>query len=158
VRVLGALLLAVGCASAPRVQPFTIAEARWVEARELPPNPRDEPLPGDVPTDSDETFVAPYEPGAGDNPTVPGLVVSEARATRDALFRIRYDELRKLYQADRSVWEVHRETYELRLKLAGDRIVELQPSWWQENGVQVIGIFGFVLGVSATVGIAGALP
>jgi hypothetical protein len=159
VRILAAVLAVavVGCASAPRPRPFTIAEEQWVERRDLPPSPRDEEL-ADIPADDPgEGYVEPYEPGATDNPTVPGLVVSESRAARDALFRIRYDELRALYGADRLVWQAHRDAYELRLRMAAERIEELQPDWWDEHGWQVTGILGLVLGAAATIGIAAAL-
>jgi len=155
-----ALVLAfavAGCASTPRPVVYTIAHERWVETRPLPPSPRVEPLPGDVPADPSEDFVQAYEPGARDNPTVPGLVISESRAARDALFRIRYDELLSLYEADRLVWVAHREAYELRLQLSAQRIEELQPSWWDQFGVPVVGILGFILGAAATIGIAAAL-
>ena len=152
-----AILLAVsfGCAGRQSPKPtYTIAEARWVEREELPPDPATEELPEDLPGGEDD--VAVYEPKKLEvNPSWAGLVISERRAARDALFRLRYPELRANYEADRKVWEVHREAYETRLQLAEERILELQPTWWDEKKGVVLGAGGFVFGVIVTLVVYG---
>lgn len=154
-----ALAFVVGCGAARPPVSYTIPERRWIEAEPLPADVATEPLPG--PVHGLESDVAPYEPGLvpGDEGYVDwtGLVVSEARARRDALYRIRYRELRAFYEADRRVWVAHREAYETRLQLAADRILSLEPSWWDQHDGEILGILGAVLGAAAVIGIAAAL-
>lgn len=153
------LVLANGCAAVP-VVPTVRAEKR-VEDRPLPPDPAVEALPEDTPkgdwVDSLEAASCLDKqgkpvPGA----TVPcparnGIASSEARAARDALFRIRYLELRRDYAADRELWKAHRELYETRLEQAEDKLQKAQPNWFQQNAFALGMVGGFILGGIATV-------
>ena len=140
------LVFLVAC-SVPAVRPPTVEIDRRVEDEELPPNAFVEPLAENYP--GDETDVLPYEPGAG--PEWPGIVVSEARAARDGLIRIRYRELRTRYEADRTVWRAHRELYETQLRLAAEQLEGLAPSWWDRRKGTVGAALGVVVGVLGTV-------
>ena len=141
----------VGCAGRQSPEPnYTIAKTRWVETEELPPDPATEELAGDPPGAEDD--VEPYEPRDPHNPSWAGVVVSERRAARDGLYRIRYKEIRARYDADRQIWTVHREAYEVRLNLAETRILELQPTWWDDHKGLVLGLSFFVVGVGTAMG------
>lgn len=145
------LIVMLGCAGRQSPEPnYTIAKTRWVETEELPPDPATEELDGEL--EGDEADVEPYEPRDPHNPSWAGIVISERRAARDGLYRIRYPELRTRYEADRQIWTVHREAYELRLELAETRIGELQPTWWDEHKGLVIGLSFFVVGVGTAMG------
>lgn len=143
-------LFGMGCAPVVHTFPSTIPERRWVETSEMPPDAELEDVSW---AEGYETQVGPYEPGESTNPMWSGLVVSEARAARDALVRIRYRELRARYEQDRRIWVIHREAYETRLRLSAERMAEMRPDWWDRNGGYFVGVGGFVLGVAATVGI-----
>lgn len=145
------LAVSLGCAARQSSAPaYTIAENRWVEREELPPDPATEELPGDPPGREDD--IEAYEPRDPSNPSWAGIVISERRAARDGLYRIRYGELRAHYDADREIWKVHREAYETRLTLAAETIEDLQPTWWDEHKGVVIGISFFVIGVGTAMG------
>jgi hypothetical protein len=81
-----------------------------------------------------------------------GLLSTESRAWRDAQFRIRYRELRGIFEADRALTGVQRELYEFRLNAANERIRSLQPSWLSQHGLELgIGL-GLVLGIGLSFG------
>jgi len=152
-RRLSALSLAAltACATAPKPPPAPfIPEARRPEVRTLPPNPREETLQFSGPE-----LVKPLE--KGQTVVEPGLWASEARVARDVLFRTRYDELRRVYEADRLVWSAHRDYYEERLHLAGEEIEKLQPTWWDRNKETVLFIAGTLVGFGVTLGITQAV-
>lgn len=154
------MVLAVGCgaSTATTVRPL-VAENRQPEARELPPDPVEEALPEGIPTDPPETAVEALEAGSCPPdavqpcPAQSGILVSEARAARDALFRIRYRELRRTYEADRQVWAAHRELYETQVRLDREEIQRLQPGFWEEHDAEILGVVGFVIGAAITIGI-----
>ncbi len=131
--------LCMSCAGA-RPLPPTVVQERRVEERTLPPDPETEKLEG-----PQEEWVEPLE--SGTCPTRSGIAMSEAKAARLGLFKIRYVELRRLYEADRMIWKAHRELYEERLELADRTIQNLQPRWWDRHKGEVGVIGGFVLGV-----------
>lgn len=157
--VLGCWLLwAVGCATSPPVTP-SVAEPYLdgtdIENRALAPNPKTEPLPPEFV--GQEEWVTPcFEQAVDSFPVCSkgGILMSEAKAARVELYRLRYEELLKMYVADRSVWRAHRQLYEKQLQLDEQRLRELTPpppTWWDQHGTSV------VIGTSATVGlIAGA--
>lgn len=146
------LVVSMGCASTPRPVAPTIAEARWVETRELPADPADEALDDYL---GEEDDVRPYEP---EDPEIePGIWTSERRAARDGLYRLRYRELRILYAQDRLIWAVHREAYETRLQLAATELENLRPTWWSRSRGEILGVTGFVIGVLSTVAITFAV-
>lgn len=148
--LLASLVFVAGCAAQQTPSPnYTIPESRWVEVDALPPNPADETI--DPTFTGEEDFVISYEPGMLDLPEVPGILISERRATRDALYRIRYGELRIHYEQDRLVWAAHREAYEIRLQFAESEIDRLQPSWWDRHKGTALGMAGFVVGSILTV-------
>jgi hypothetical protein len=157
-------IVCFGCAG-PRFQVPTVPDSviKRVEARELPPDPAVEPIPDNIPSGD---WVSPIEKGEcldesgtpedgapNPCPVESGLVISEERAYRSALYRIRYRELRKTYESDRMVWSAHRELYEERLKLAGQAIEDLQPNWWDRNKLPMGVVGGVVLGIATSVAI-----
>lgn len=158
-----------GCATTkPAAYAPLFGAAKRVEEKPLPPDPAEEALPK-LPDGSALTeWVEPLEKGScidatgkavGSKPcpAVEGLAVSEGQATRDLLFRTRYRELRRLYDADRGIWSAHRELYEERLRTADEALKKAEPDWWQRNKGEVGTITGFVLGVAVTIGVVYAL-
>lgn len=167
--VLVVVLFAIGCGAAqtPEVRPL-VAEDRRPEARELPEDVRDESLPEGTPVTPGEDYVMPIEAGqclneegvvvaAGPCPDQSGIMVSEARANRDALYRIRYREMRDTYEADRRVWSAHRELYEAQIVADREEIAELQPTWWERHDGTVLTAVGVVVGAAITVAITFAV-
>jgi hypothetical protein len=147
------LILALFLAACgPLPTPPTVAESKRVELAPLPPDPAEEKLEGNVPRGD---WVEPQEANSctAGCPAKAGILVSEERAVRDGLYRVRYRELRLTYTADRQVWQAHRELYEKRLQLADQAIQKLQPSWWDRHKVALGVIGGFVLGSALTIGV-----
>lgn len=157
------LVLLTGCATAapPR---FLVNTDRQPEMRALPPDPGTETLPTGVQPNAD--FVEPSEPGACLDaqgrpaldaprpcPNRAGILVGETRAARDGLFRLRYRELRVLYEADRQVWSSQRSLYEGQLRRADEHIQSLQPNWWQQNALGLGIGGGFLLGTLTVIGV-----
>lgn len=141
------------CATAPKVEPLPfIPEARRPEVRELPANPREEKLEGSF---NGSEWVEPAE--KGQTLAKAGMLVSETRMARDILFRTRYDELRRVYEADRMVWKTHRDYYEERLHLAHEEILSLQPTWWDRNKDSVMLVGGVLVGFGLTLGVVEAV-
>jgi len=151
-----------GCATTPPPEP-TVTIGKRVEDQPLPPDPASEPLPDGTPKGE---WAEPLEKGAcvkADGtvskdvvkpcPARSGVSISEEKATRLALFKIRYPELRLNYQADRQVWKAHRELYETRLQLAADRIKELQPGWFQRHKFEIGIAAGFLVGAAITISV-----
>lgn len=150
-RTLAVLMLACACATVPPAKPEPFIEvARRPESHELPPNPREEKL--DFKGDE---WVEPAE--KGQTLAKAGMLVSESRMARDIVFRARYDELRKFYEADRMVWKTHRDYYEERLLLAQDEIRKLQPTWWDHNKDTVMLVGGVLVGFGLTLGVVEAV-
>lgn len=152
-------------AQTPPTVPTTLTSR--VEERALPVDPGEEALPQGIPV---AEWVEPQEAGACFDqrgtvqpgvglpcPARAGILVSEGRAARDGLYRVRYRELRTHYQGDRQVWMVQRELYETRLRLADQRIREMQPTWWQQNGAYVALGVGLVAGLGVSIVTVSAL-
>jgi hypothetical protein len=136
---------------AQAVQPFSsnafIANTKHFEKEELPPNALIEPVPLEL-TSGD--WVEPLEQGepAPDS----GMLLSEERAWRDGLVRLRYVELRARAETDRSLMALHREAYERMLldlteakKAAEERA---ERSWVERHSLAIGGFCGFLLGAS----------
>jgi hypothetical protein len=87
----------------------------------------------------------------GPCPTWGGIAVSEARAARNAMYRIRYKELRRTFEADRRVWSAHREVYEAQVARDRQEIERLQPTWWDRHGVAVGVAGGFIIGAATAI-------
>jgi hypothetical protein len=158
-----AVLFSFGCGAAqtPEVRPI-VAEDRRPEARELPIDVRDEPLPEGTPVTPGEDYVMPVTAGECAEATEPcpaedGIMVSEARANRDALYRIGYREMRTTYEADRRVWAAHRELYEAQVAADREEIARLQPSWWETHDGEIMAAVGVVIGAVVTVAITFAV-
>lgn len=158
--LLVAALLTASCATSkptpPKPEPYLSGSD--LEERALPPDPEVEALPKDTPPDE---WVEAQEEGTS---CKAGILESEARATRDGYYRLRYKELRQNYIADQKVWKTHRSLYERQLQLDLTKIHDLTPpppSWWDENGATVIVVTavstGVLLGAGLTVGIAYSL-
>ncbi len=155
------VLLLAGCATPTALQP-TVDMTHRVEDRALPPDPAQEKLDATIPAGD---WIEPLEAascldkagkpvtGVYPCPLRSGLALSEARAFRDGLFRVRYPELRRLYEADQQVWKAHRELYEERLKLADTEIKRLQPNWFERNAFALGMIGGFLVGTGMTLGV-----
>lgn len=79
--------------------------------------------------------------------------MSEARAARFGIFKIRYRELRINYTADRTTWSAQRELYEAKLQLADKAIQDLQPDWWARHKAELGVIGGFVVGAAVTLAV-----
>jgi hypothetical protein len=169
-------LLAMGCGAAQTAVRPLVAEDRRPEARELPIDVRDELLPDGTPTEPGEDYVMPVTAGEcipehgmtvppsdeeqvipGPCPTQDGILVSEARANRDALYRVRYRELRDTAEADRRVWSAHRELYEAQIAADREEIANLQPTWWERHDGTVLTAVGVVVGAMITVAITFAV-
>ena len=150
-----ACALVGACASYKPYMPTVPEGTKRVEVTPLPPDPAEEPLPDGF---AKGEWVEPLEAGGCLDQPQPcpkrsGIAVSEERAWRDGLFRLRYKELRRAYEADRSVWGAHRELYEERLKLADHAIQDLQPSWWERHDWQIGVMGGIIAGVATTIAI-----
>lgn len=161
------LVVASGCATTPMVPQPLIAAEKAVEAKPLPPDPALEALPAGTPVGD---WVEALEaascldkagkalPGAPSPcPARSGIASSEARAARDALYRIRYPELRRMYEADRQLWGAHRELYEERVRTGAEELKKAQPNWWQQHGPALGVVGGFVVGAAMTVAITYAV-
>jgi len=144
-----------------------ISEDLRPEVRNLPIDPHDEALPDRTPSeDWTEGLEAgsclnaqgvPITDHAGICPSRSGVLISEARAARFYLYRIRYDELRKTYIADRMQWSIQRQLYESFLEHANQDIADLTPGWFARHALE-LGVVGrFATGAIITVGIAMAL-
>lgn len=156
--VLSAMGCGAGAAQRPAHPPADplVPDARRPEVRPLPPDPATEPFPEGTPADPAEGYVEPIEAGQCAEmeypcPSVSGILISEARAVRDAMFRIRYPQLREYYVADRQVWKAHRELYETQIESQREEIERLQPSWWERNDGTILAAVGVVAGVAVTV-------
>ena len=112
-------------------------------------------MPEGIPTSPGEEAVDPIE--EGEVAPRSGILISEARAARDALFRVRYTELRRTYEADRQVWAAHRELYEEQIRRDREALEKAQPDWWDRNDGTVIGMVAFIAGAALTVGLAAAI-
>ena len=159
-RLLLAVVLLSACATEkvipPKPEPYLSGSD--LEERVLPPNPETEALPKDTPP---AEWVEAQEESAKCHA---GILVSEARATRDGYFRLRYKELRQDYEADRKVWKAHRSLYERQLQLDLSKIQAMTPpppTWWEQNSPTVIAVTGVTVGVlfgaGLTVGVGYAL-
>jgi hypothetical protein len=161
------LALVAGCATTPVVPAPLINARQVVEAKPLPPDPALEALPAGTPLgDWVEALEAascldkagkPVSGAPSPCPSRSGIAISEERATRDALRRIRYPELRSMYEADRQLWAAHRELYEERIRTAQEELKKAQPNWWQQHGPALGMVGGFVVGAAATIAITFAI-
>lgn len=155
------LALTVACAKAPTVPPTLVDSSKWVETEALPLHPKTLPLPAGMDADS-EKMVVPIEEGMCDSqngaayakpcPEFSGIAVSEARAVRDGMYRIQYDELRARYEADRNVWAAHRMLYETQMQRDAEHIKTLAPTWWELHDGQITGSVGFGIGAAIVLG------
>ena len=147
------LALLIGCATPSAYVPtVSLSPDKRIEEKPLPSDPASEALPPETPAGD---WIVPAEKGQPVEKS--GLLVSEGRAARDALFRIRYPELRRNYEADRAVWKAHRELYEERLKAADEALKKAEPGWWQQHGPAVGMVAGFIVGAGLTVALTYAL-
>jgi len=170
-------LLSFGCGAAqtPEVRPL-VADDRRPEAREMVQDARDESLPEGTPQHLPESYVMPVEAGEcipedgrrippsdeelvllGPCPEESGIFVSEARANRDAIYRIRYREMRDTYRADRQVWSAHRELYEAQVAADREEIARLQPTFWEQHDGEILATLGVIVGAALTVAITFAV-
>jgi len=173
--VMALLVFGCGASQSPEVRP-AVAEDRRPEMRELPVDAATEPLPEDTPRDLPENYVVAVERGEcipedgipvnpeepahtipGPCPTESGLFVSEARANRDAIYRIRYPELRRTFEADRQAWSAQRELYEAQIAADREEIENLQPTWWERHDGTILTAVGVVVGAAITVAITFAV-
>lgn len=164
------VLFVFGCGTVVSEVRPVVAENRRPEARELPVDPDHESIPEGYDTTLGEDHVEPMEEGScipahgitvpasdddqvipGPCPTWGGIAISETRAARDAMYRIRYRELRRTFEADRRVWSAHRELYESQVAEDRREIEHLQPTWWDRHGLAVGVAGGFILGAATAI-------
>jgi hypothetical protein len=155
-RVLAPLvLLCFACATTEVAEqgerPPAIPKAKWVEEKPLGEDAAKTKLPLPKGADATERVEAIEEGAAA---PFAGVVVNEARALRDAQFRIAYPGMRERYEADRGVFSAHRLFYETQLAQAEDEVSKLQPSWWDEHKGDLAFVGGFILGAALTAGAA----
>jgi hypothetical protein len=161
------LVVATGCATVPVVPEPLINTRHVVETKPLPPDPALEALPDGTPAGD---WVEPLEAAScldkagkalpdapSPCPSRSGIASSEARAVRDAMYRNRYSELRRLYEADRQLWGAHRELYEERVRTGAEELKKAQPNWWQQHGPALGVVGGFVVGAASTIAITFAI-
>lgn len=151
------VITAIGCTSVTPLPPTIPAEHR-IENDPVPPDPETEALDPKI---SSADWVEPLEAGSCHDvagrllvkpcPVRSGIAMSEAKAARFGLFKIRYRELREVLIADRKVFGVQRELYETRLQLADKTIQDLQPGWIDQHKAELGLIGGFVLGIVTVV-------
>lgn len=166
---LGMLVVLAGCATtnSTYVPTVPLTPEKRVEQRPLPPDPATEALPAGTPAGDwldaleagsclDSTG-KPVARAPQPCPAKSGILLSESRAARDGLFRIRYGELRKTFEADRAVWAAHRELYEGRLEDAAKALKAAEPNWFQRNAFQFGIVGGFILGAGMAVAITFAV-
>jgi len=164
-RLLLIVLCCAGCVHKLDVRPPIVDSSKWVEEELLPPHPKSLPLPDGL-LAADERIVLPIESGTcdpggsgHDDPEcqdLNGILISEARAHRDAMYRIQYEELRARYEQDRAVWGAHRNLYERQIALDLEHLERASPSWWEQHDGQVLGLIGFGIGAAVTLGLAKA--
>jgi hypothetical protein len=140
-----AFMVACG-ATKPAVQYPGIPEGpRRVEATPLPPLPNKDPLA------EDQNYSIPLL--EGDKSPKDGILLSPEKVDRVLQLDLSYDELRKLYAYDKTIWQQQRIFYEESLGQANNQIIKLTPDWWSENKLPLGVVTGFVLGTLATIGI-----
>jgi hypothetical protein len=147
-----AVLFTVLCACISQHPSPALSSLEPIEISALPSDPETEKL--DVP-DPTEDWVEPQEAGSCKNasgtcPAKAGISMSEARAARFGLYKIRYRELRADYEADQKVWLARQQALNKQLELAATEIRKLQPGWWDQNKAEFALIGGFLLGTTMT--------
>lgn len=112
----------------------------------LPPRPDSTPIP------EAEDWVVPLE--AGDQTDRAGVLLSDAKARRAALWVVEYNRIRGLYEIDLVTWARERVIYNRYLRLADDEVARWQDAsrrtWWERHQGQIgLGV-GLVLGIVTT--------
>lgn len=143
------LTLAVGCATTAQPRKIERTLPAPLVAADLPPHPKDEIQ---LPPSNDWAYA--YE--RGNVYEVDGILISEGKARRAALYVTRYEEMRRLYEIDLNTWGREREIYEEHIVLAQDEAEEWRErakrSWWEKNAGPIGLVTGVLLGiVSASV-------
>lgn len=148
-----AVLLFPACAEVRVPVAPLIPPARWIESTTvLPPDPAQEPIPADMPKGDFLDPISKDDPSPRD-----GYVLSEERAHRDALYRVRYKQIAAYYSADRSIWEAHRSLYEQMHERDVEELRKLAPTWWSQHQGTLCALGGMLLGSALTVGIVYAV-
>ena len=149
-------VLLVGCASTQKVVPV-VPTQRQPEIREMPPHPAAESLPegfaGPEWSQPLEAGSCPAEAPEGDAKTCPekaGILVSESKAARIKMYQVRYEELRRYYEADRTTWSAQRMMYEAEVARRDKYIEDNQPTWWDDHKAEFYGIGGMLIGAVIT--------
>lgn len=132
------------------VTPPLILVERRIEERPLPVLPKADPSLMSINPKDD--WVEALE--VGDKVAKAGIEISEYRAATDLVYRLRYDELRSLYEADRSVFRAHRELYEVQCARLTKENKKLD-NWWSRNKLECGVIGGFVIGAGMSIAIVG---
>jgi hypothetical protein len=146
------IFFVAGCAAVPVRGDPTFSQSHRVETIPLPEDPERIAIPSNIPK---EEWLEAQEAGVLAKRS--GILVSEARAYRDGLFRISYRELRAIVMSEQSVWAAHRELYEERLQQADRKIRDMQPDWFTRHEGQLGVVGGFIVGASLTVGLTYAI-
>lgn len=141
------LLLSAGCVTIKPIPP-TIDESKRVENSTLPEDPGSKVI-------SVDGSSAEWAAGVADGecPEKGGILYSEPKAQRLELYKTDYKLLRKMYEADRSVWVSHRSLYETKLQLAGEELQRKQPNWFQSHAFEIGILTGAGVAAAIAVGI-----
>ena len=133
----GILIFSAACGrTIPVVQYKGIDDKAFhVEERALPDKPDSDPIP------EDKNYAHPLT--KGQSAPADGVLLSPEKSARALKYKVGYNEILNLYQADRDVWRHNRAIYEERLKQANAEIKRLAPDWWAAH----IGSIGFVGGL-----------
>lgn len=116
-----------------------------VEQKPLPARPDLTPL-----TDAQNQS---YPLAKGSASPMDGILISPEKAARVLKLKAGYDELRGMYEADRTIFAQNRLIYEERLQQANAEIARISPSWWEKHGLAVGAVLGTVGGALITVGL-----
>ncbi len=154
------LLLITSCVLKPAYMPQVPTMPRV--AVTLPPSPATIPLSPEItqggawvePLESGQCILpngqlAPSAPHPC--PSKSGILSSEESASRAYLYKISYEEIRKLYESDSKLWNSEKDVYDATVKELQTQIEKQKPTWLQQNGLTVGFAGGFVLGVAAVV-------
>jgi hypothetical protein len=84
-----------------------------------------------------------------------GILMSEAKATRCAKYKLAFDETLALYQVDLKTWPAKLDVYDTQLQACETRVTKLtkkaKPNWWERNDFTV----GLILGMVISAGVVG---
>jgi len=143
--LISVLVSGIACAHAP-VMRYTGPELLpAVETQPLPDAPDKTPIPTEL------DWVLALQ--AGETAPKAGILFSPEKTARAKLWQVGYQQIRGMYEADRTYWSQIRAFYDVRLKQANLEIDRLQPSWWDTHKGELGFVSGMVIGAAACISI-----